>query len=160
MAGGGVTEAVRSVAELSESLGVTPSSIYAWLKKGCPRLPDGGFDLAAVEQWRASRRRPPKLDDENRADGSGLSPATEKYREFKALDAELKYRERVGELVERAKVDRDWADLGAAMKRDLRAVGRRLSRRLTNIAEPREIQRIIEDAIDNCLRHWAQGKSS
>jgi len=40
----------RSV--IAAAFKMSAPNVNSWVKKGCPRNPDGGYDLAAVIQWR------------------------------------------------------------------------------------------------------------
>lgn len=48
---------------LAKALGVACRSVDGWRENGCPRHPDGSYDLEQVQAWRAEReakRRPVK----------------------------------------------------------------------------------------------------
>jgi len=50
-------------AEIGELAGVTREAVIAWARNGCPRNPDGTFDLAAVAAWRYGPGPPAVVPD-------------------------------------------------------------------------------------------------
>ena len=113
--------------QVSEFFGVSVNTVMNWAKQGMPGQ-RGTYRLDLIAHWLRSdgpwQRYEKTENDPLLTDGSD-SPALEQYRIWKARHAELDYKERCGDLVERGK-SRDvlarWAVL-------IRRMGERLGKR-------------------------------
>ena len=134
--------------ELAKALGVARGTVYRWIRHGCPREPDGSFDVSHVSRWRATQAAA-------RGDSGAGATAVERWQAARAERIELEVRELRGELIRRDEVEELMANVAAAMRRDMRRLGRKLARDLVNVPDAREIQRRVNLEHDRILRLWA-----
>lgn len=104
-----------SITQIGKLYGVSRQAVAKWCAAGCPRRPDGCFDLAQVIQWRES-----KLAD-TAADGG--SPALEEWRTARAEREKLRLRREQNEVVEWSAATAFWIDRVTAATTALRSVG-------------------------------------
>ncbi|HUS46012.1 MAG TPA: hypothetical protein VM219_08285, partial [Phycisphaerae bacterium] len=103
---------------------LTSATIGNWIAAGCPRNPDGRFDLVCVAAWLAAERRKKKLPvAEDPLLIGGNSRALERYRRWKAKNEELTFQQRSGELILLEEVHTQWLALGQQMRTHLEAIG-------------------------------------
>jgi len=170
--------------QLAEACGVDVDTIYLWRRlANWPGAGQREWDAETVEAirvWAKARKRTAAVTNARRPKGNRASPrpkaeqeeapAAPKQGQFytdpllqadlelKRASTALKEQElarRRGELVERVEVDDMLATRARAFARELRALGRKLARRLVNMADAIDVQTIIEAAHDNALRHWS-----
>lgn len=161
-----------SVAALARATNVARSTARRWVSNGCPRRPDGRFDIDAVAAWvKAYRSRkadrttgppPPVASIDPATDlGTGNPPPqldplrdARTTREQQRIQfGEINLRRLRGELVERDQVAAMLVARANGFRRALRSVGRRLGRQCANKDSPREVQLLIETELDRIL--WA-----
>lgn len=148
----------KTVAELAEFAGVSLSTAKRWKRKGAPKLGDGTFDVDAVVQWHrdllavvkdrsvdVSRPPVPNVPDP-------LREARAARERIRVELEEIALRRLKGEIIERDHVATMLVDRARVFKRALRSMGRRLARQVARLDEPREVQRVIERAVDEVLR--------
>lgn len=154
-----------SVRAFARHLGVSHTAVRKAIDSG--RLAgsvvwlDGKPKIANVElaetEWHGGRR--PQATDEPDADadeGSGY-PAHRARREAAQADlAELKLRERRGELVVAEEVAREWADQVVAVKTRLLGVPTRLRQQLPSVSSA--VAGMVEDLIREVLEELADAR--
>lgn len=98
---------------------------------------DGDDDArrAMIAQWRLEA-----LGDAGDDEGLGLT-GKQRYEEFRAAEAELEYREKIGQLCLVAKVEDETANAVIELRRKLQAVGPLIRRRF-------KLDRKVADAIE------------
>ena len=131
-------------AETAEFFEVSPNSIEAWVRRGCPVVERGGarkpwvFDLLEVARWRLAGDQP-----SGDVDPEAMSPAERKaWYEGEARRRELA--EKARELIPVAEVETAIATAWAAMAQGVRAIPDNLERR--HGIDPAVAER-VEDAL-------------
>ena len=92
-------EIVPTVTAVAAALGVTRSTVQAWLRQGAPRGPGGRFDVKAIATWRAERDAPGPSEDREHWRG--------RRERALALEAEQRLKVASGELIAAAERDAD-----------------------------------------------------
>lgn len=152
---------IVSPQKFAEIVGTSRENVYASIRLGT--LKDGvskngtrykidlepakaqWFGRAAPEVSEPEQTKPQSKDTHHIPDLED-SQATEKY--WKAKTAELNYRERVGELVEAADVQKTYNDEVVACRTKLLALGPRIRQR---IDLPEEGYSLVEELIEEAL---------
>ena len=92
----------------ADALGVRICTVMRWIALGCPGKGERGYDLEAIQSWRAANVKPTGRPTKGERDGSGRPQPPEvsartvaqtKEIEAKAEWATLKLQERKGELI-------------------------------------------------------------
>lgn len=98
---------------------------------------------------------PGETDEDEVLSGTDRSRAELRLIEAQAALAEMKLKERGGELIERIEAQRQAADLSMALREKLVAMPRRIADRLIHIKTERELAIAISDAIEDALADFA-----
>ena len=93
---------VKAQEDVAKILKVGYRTVNRWIKDGMPVRDDGRYDVDMIRAWRISRMRPKKIKKD-----PGEWTSEEKYREYKALLAEIDYKKKKGELVLKVDVERE-----------------------------------------------------
>lgn len=157
---------IVSPQKFAEIVGTTRENIYASIRLGT--LKDGvskkgtryKIDLElARAQWLGHEAPESSVDEKPKEPSTEThyipdledSQATEKY--WKAKTAELNYRERVGELVEAAEVQKTYDDEVVACRTKLLALGPRIRQRIDMTEEGFGlVEELIEEALEELGR--------
>ena len=128
-----------TAAQIGSIWAKSPQTVGYWhVKQGCPRNPDGTYDLRAVVEWREGR-----IAQDDVEAGPGGSPALEEYRKRKAELAALDLEERRGNLL-RKEVMRQQLERMAVI---LRGASERLQ-----VAFGLPAKEMLDEAINDFLR--------
>ena len=92
--------------ELSTVLGVHPSTVSRWVARtGCPRSPDGTYDLRKVILWRLEDCELENVSSENEEAQRWLT----EFRRERALLAKIERKRTEKELISKEDVATEWA---------------------------------------------------
>jgi predicted transcriptional regulator len=144
-----VSEAVKTAAEIAESLGRNPSTVTRLIRKYAIPREDGGYRVKLVMEAMAKAAQ---------ADLRAPLPEGDPRRRKIELEnrvLEIKIAESEGALVDAEKVEHEAQRIGAAIKNDLLALPQALAGRLAGQTEPAKISEILDSALRDCLRHLA-----
>lgn len=157
---------VTTLRALAAALGVHERTASRWQKKGCPVLDDGTWDVDAVIAWHHGYKSGAADRTTNGAPavgpvadlGTGKHPSLDPLKTARTTREELRIeREQIeleklrGNVIERDQVAVLLATRMRLFRRRLRSIGRKLCRELTNVEDPREIQRRIDEEHDGVL---------
>ena len=141
---------------LAQTFKVSPNSVTAWVRKGCPftKQRDGSylFDLKEVEAWRQKTRRV-------RPSGEKTLAAAQIMKENALADLrELELGRKKGELIERAKVEKDAFRIGRTVRDALLALPDRLSGVLAAKSSQQKIHAVLTKEFRQCLEALSNTK--
>ena len=143
----GIVQSQEQVAKVFE---VTSRTVANWVKDGMPITKDGFYDLVEIQSWRFHRHNSRGSKDKD-IDWDA------KYREYKARLEESKFKAMIGELVPMREVEAGLIEISIAIKRALLSLPRTVAPRLTGL-EPREIETIIRERVEEIINLFAQDK--
>ncbi len=127
-------------------------TVQRWAyRKGMPSLSGGRYDLIQIRAWRDQQQgvrgpgRPgeQELRQWNLPEESGKDFWDKEGKKYQALVRQLEYRNRLGELVERAEVEALFAARAMAFKVSMLGFARVLPALLTHCANEREMETVI-----------------
>jgi hypothetical protein len=157
-----------SPAEFSRRVGVTPQAICRAIKNGrLSTVENGKLDAAvALIQWEKNRQRASNAPPATRptpppatAADSALPSLEEskRRREFHEADlAEMRARQKAGELVLRHEVHLRYTTLAADFRAQLERIPDKLATRLAAESSADKIYALLEQEIDSALRDMAK----
>ena len=129
---------------VAKIFGIRRQSFAAW--KGCPRNPDGTFDLTAVVQWRVEN-----LAEQLRSRAPDPpSTSLERYREARARRAELEVGQLQDSLVDKADVEARWGRVLSHLVQSFDGMGKRLAPRLA-MRHEKEIAQTVRDDVHHII---------
>lgn len=140
--------------------GITPQAVGLWhSKQGCPRNPDGTYNLAAVIAWREARIRA-EADLEPGPGGGAQSPELEGWRRARRKMAELELERISGSLISLEEVERGRVERVIYLKRSMLALPRQVAPVLVGL-EARQIQTLLKERLEDMIREYAgEGKGA
>jgi hypothetical protein len=153
--------------QFAEEVGTTRENIYTAIKNG--RLTEGiskqgirykiDLEVAKAQWFGRAMPKPEELEEyqegpeqDHSIPTLDKSQANEKY--WKAKTAELNYRERAGELIEAAAVQRTYDDEVVACRTKLLAIGSRIRQRIDMTEEG---YGLVEELIEESLEELGRG---
>ncbi|MDD4940257.1 MAG: hypothetical protein PHI60_08920, partial [Candidatus Omnitrophica bacterium] len=142
---------VETVEQVAAAFGVSVRTAYNWFRDGCPKSEDGGYDLIEIQAWRSLRgvRRTGTQSEKDKWDI--------KYREMKALLAEIEYKKRIGELIPKEEVEAGMINRITAVKMQFLALPKRVAPQLEGLTVP-EREALLSDRLKEIIRGFADGK--
>ena len=84
---------VETQGEIAKAFKVSIRTVQNWVRDGMPKTPEGFYDLTEVQAWRFLKNSQVAGSDTDREKWDT------KFRQMKALLAEMEYKKRLGELV-------------------------------------------------------------
>lgn len=150
-----------SAKELAEILKVKRPTVYEWAKRGMPREPDGTYDVAKVQKWRAEnlhrvlprtggpeRQKGPREDDTDDDAGIGngrvVDEDTRRTRRARAQLLELELQARQAQLFQVDVIEGWLAEVLTELRRALLGQGKHIAPLLLGVTTAAEIQAIID----------------
>ncbi len=146
----------------------TIRTIYRWQKQGMPVLPDGRYDREAVDAWRRVKRglapgavvigadgASDQAGRERPAD-SGKDWWDKENKKYQARMRELDYLKRMGELIERRRVEDEFVARVHAVKQALLALERSLPPELVACRSEREMSAVIQKMVRDILEGFSR----
>lgn len=143
---------------LAEAFGVHMMTVTGWEQDGMPVALRGGrgrpsmYRLKDCLEWKTER----EVQARGGAEGE-LSPQVEKalLDRKRREELELKIRERRGELVEIAEVEREFEDCAASVKARLRRIPDAVADRVLTAGGPHAVKALLLAEIDEALAELA-----
>lgn len=138
--------------EVAKALKVSTRTVQYWQHDGMPKNPDGTYDILKIQEWR------------NLKNGSG-DPDSDKdkwdiqYRQYKALNEELEYQKKKGDLLDKREVQVEQSAQIQDLKRKFLVLGTQVAPQLIGL-DVREIQIIIDSKIKEIIRSFYEKKST
>lgn len=156
-----IAETIEEVARIT---GKSVRTVYRWVRAGLPTLPDGRFDLTAVNAWR--RRKQGIItsgqggvagpETEASATASGKDFWDKEGKQYQALLRKLEYEKRVGELIERKDVEDLFITRIQAVKQALLSLERSLPPELIACRSEREMMAAIHKTVRGMLEAFSR----
>jgi len=163
---------VVGVEKVAKHFGVTPRTVYTWMKNGMPRLSQKRFDLLQVQEWLERRKGilrpgpgPGYVDPKQRTLGevgsdpvgaSGKDFQEERYKKARADEAEIRVKKLKAELVERSELTQLFVVRIMAVKQGLLSFARSLPPQLIHCQNEREMEAIILGAVRELLLSFSR----
>ena len=120
-------------------LGTTRPTILDWEAKGLPRNADSTYDLAACRRWvderQASQARPVLA-------AATATEYEDKRAKFQALEAERRYLEAAGKLMDRAEAERRHLQIALTTRAALMSLPDQIAPQVANLPA-RDVSRIL-----------------
>lgn len=139
---------VRTQSEVAKAFSVTTRTVENWVKDLMPRMDNGMYHLVEIAAWHYA-----KISEKK----SQPRPAEEweaAYRKYKALQAELDYKHRQGELLELAEVESGRIERILALKRSLLLIPKQLSPRMEGMTV-REMEAFLTQNVKSLIDQFA-----
>jgi phage terminase Nu1 subunit (DNA packaging protein) len=148
--------ATVSLAEISDLFGVDTDTVHLWRQKGMPHRVASGrprFEVAACVQWRRTQ------DKREHRESTSPDEAKERTRKLSAdADlAELKLRERRGELVPTEDVERQTDRMVSVIRARVLSIRGRWAPRVIGLATMAEATRTLDGLVADVLAALAEG---
>jgi phage terminase Nu1 subunit (DNA packaging protein) len=138
--------------ELSMVFGVHPSTVSRWVARaGCPRSPDGSFDLRRAIMWRLENGELESVSCENEEAQKWLT----EFRRQRALAAKIERRRLEGKLISKKDVATAWAKRAFNMRSSLLTLVDRLPP-LIEGKDRKKIAKVLKDEIYYFLEQYSQ----
>ncbi len=146
---------VDDIALVASHVGKSRRTVFRWVKKGMPTLPDGRFDLDQIDLW---------LQKRNGIGEPAVQASTEDGKDFwdkenkkhQAKLRELEYRKRKRELIERRQIDDLLVGRVQAVKAGLLALERSLPPELIACKTEREMSSVIRRHVRGLLERYSK----
>jgi len=140
-------DAAATVREVAERFGVTVRTVHNWKAEGMPGGEEG-YDLAAIRAWHDERH--PKAATSR----SDLQTEKEKWdKEFRRMRfqlAEIDYRMKTGDLLDRGVVEADTREIVRAFRDELLGMAAALAPQLVGL-DARQIKEAIDLRVRDAL---------
>ncbi|MEI8350082.1 MAG: MerR family DNA-binding transcriptional regulator [Candidatus Omnitrophota bacterium] len=138
--------------KLAQIFGVSNRTIRYWEKEGLPKTSEGFYNIADVQEWRFcndKRRKniPKKKEDEYES----------QFRKFKALLAEIEWKEKTKQLIPIGDVEKDNVQKIIAIKTKFLSLPRTIAPQLVGL-EVQKIESILRIRIEEIVNDFASGK--
>ena len=142
--------------EVATIAGVTGATLDGWCRRGCPRRPDGRFDLPAVVAWLREDGDALVAARLAKADGDA-EKALALWRGYRAERERLALARETGDLIERAEVV-DYAGRAVLTVRNrLNDLVRKMAARLFNAPSREWIEEQMQDEVDAICSTYERG---
>lgn len=153
-----VDDPIVSTSVLAEYLGLTPRAMQLLAQEGVfPKLDHGKFELktcvlAYIKHIKTRHEKMKLVND------ASLTDQRARLTKAKADEAELKLKERAGELIPVENIEEAWEKIGSVMRMRLLSIPSKLAPRLVTAKDAPTIQRIIDREITDALNELSRAK--
>lgn len=158
------------ISEVAKFYGKSVRTIYRWQRQGMPAMPDGRYAQADIDAWRRVKKGldpAPTGTVEGAGDGSvqgqgqleagdGKDWWDKENKRWQARSRELDYRKRIGELIEKKKVEDEFVARVHAVKQALVSLERALPPDLVACRSEREMSAVIHKAVYAILENFSR----
>jgi phage terminase Nu1 subunit (DNA packaging protein) len=143
---------VNTQEEVANLFGVNVRTVRRWADQGMPKTSKGHYNIAEIQEWRfcKGKGKTKKLDPKE-ANWENI------YRRYKALLAELEWKERTKQLVPVAEVEKNNINKILAIKTRLLALPNTVAPQVVGL-ETKEIAEILRKRVEEILDAFATGK--
>lgn len=138
--------------QVSKAFKVSVRTVQNWVRDGMPKTPEGFYDITEVQAWRLLKN--------NQVAGSDTDKEKwdTKFRQMKALLAEMEYKKRLGELVTLEEVEEGRVQRILAVKKALLSLPRRVAPQVVGL-DVRTAQTVLEKRINEIIDNFAKGNN-
>ena len=140
-------------ADLAVIMAVTPQTVDAWVRKGCPVVTRGGrgkqyeFDTGQIIRWREELAKTDALSDES----IDIAELRRRKMAAEVALAELELAEAKAEVVPLSELELSLSRIFAEVKANMRALPRRVVPRLIRETDEVRFKTILLEEIDSVL---------
>lgn len=156
--------------ELARCFKVSTNAVSEWVRRGCPCQRRGtngkqyAFDLPAVMEWRVQdliRLGTAQPSQTPLPERPLSTEKTERIRLLKAKAdlAEMDLRARLGDLLERESIEREWFRCGRVIRNSLLNIPARIDAVVAAEPDVHRCHQIIMDEITSCLHSFTRDAS-
>lgn len=142
---------VSTQEEVARALGVSTRTVQYWCRDGMPVKPDGKYDLLEVQAWRLTKNNKTSESDKTKEQWES------KYREYKALLAEIEYKKINGELLDKNEVEEGRVKRIMEVKRKLLGLPKKVAPQLVGL-EIHKIEAILDLRIKEVINDFARNE--
>lgn len=143
---------VDSLDAVARAFGVSSRTAERWSQAGMPKSEEGGYDLIEIQAWKTLKGAQHKDDSEDKKTEWDV-----KYRQMKALIAEIQYKKLTGDLVPREEVEATMMNRIVAIKRQFLALPKRVAPQLEGL-EVIEREELLMDRLKEIIQGFAEGR--
>lgn len=165
--GNGEKTILDDIEQVSKHFRRSVRTVYRWQKQGMPVLPDGRFDVAAIDAWRCVKKGMDpgltieagdgaKQDGDEQQIRAGKDYWDAENKQYQAKMRALDYKARKGELIKRKKVEDEFVARVYAVKQSLLALERSLPPDLVACRSEREMSAVIHKAVRDILEGFSR----
>lgn len=142
---------VKTLVEVAKVFKVSYRNVQYWVLDGMPKTPEGHYDLNEIEVWRIA-----KLQEKKGLKDPESIKWVDRYRQFKALEAELDYKVKLGSVVSREEIEEGRVQRILALKKAFLSLPKRIVPQMYG-REMREMQDVLDKRIKEILNEFAEG---
>ena len=142
---------VETQEQVAKAFKVALRTVQRWIREGMPKTPEGFYDIIEVQAWRIMKKTHGQATTD-----SDKEKWDTKFRQMKALLAEMEYKKRLGELITREEVDEGRVRRILTIKGALLCLPKRLAPQVVNL-EIRQAEEIIKLRIEEIINDFASG---
>lgn len=143
---------VETLGHVAKAFGVSQRTVHRWVSEGMPRAEEGGYDIVEIQAWRSMRGAQHKDDGEDEKTQWDI-----KYRQMKALLAEIEYKKRIGDLIPKEEVEAGMIYEITAIKMQFLSLPQRLAPQLEGLDVGARAA-LINDRIQEIIKGFADGQ--
>jgi len=143
---------VETQGEVARALKVAIRTVQRWAKDGMPQTPEGFYDITGIQAWRLLK------DNEVASSDTDKEKWDTKFRQMKALLAEMEYKKRLGELVTLGEVEEGRVQRILAVKKALLSLPRRVAPQVAGL-DVRAAQGVLEKRIHEIIDNFSKGQN-
>jgi len=142
---------VKTLVEVSKAFRVSYRMVQYWALDGMPKTPEGHYDLNEIQAWHLT-----KLQEKKGLKDPESIKWVDRYRQFKALEAEFDYKRKLAEFVSREEIEEGRVQRILALKKAFLSLPKRIVPQMYG-REMREMQSVLEKRIKEILNEFAEG---
>ena len=143
----GVLETQEQVAKAFK---VTLRTVQRWIREGMPKTPESFYDIIDVQAWRILRNYHGQGNDTDKEKWDT------KFRQMRALLAEMEYKKRLGELITREEVEEGRVRRILAVKQALLSFPSYIAPQVVGV-DVRMAREILDKRIREIIDGFARG---
>lgn len=141
---------VETQEQVAKAFKVTLRTVQRWIREGMPKTSEGFYDIIEVQAWRLLR------NNHGIATDTDKEKWDTKFRQMRALLAEMEYKKCLGELVSRDEVEEGRVQRILTVKTALLALPRYLAPQVVNL-EIHKAEQVIRLRIEEIINDFARG---
>lgn len=138
---------------VARSLGVSTRTVQYWARDGMPVNSDGTYDILKIQEWRMKKQGHGKKSDLSKKDQADL-----RFRTAKANLAEMDYKKKMGQLLDKDDVEAGRVERVIVLKKKLLDMPRQLAPQLVG-QEIVKIEEILNLRIREAIEEFSQDQN-
>lgn len=142
----------RNVVECAKHFGAGTRTVHHWVERGCPRNPDGSFDLEAVAEWCTANN--------NRGGSAEEKAVRVDILKLKRKQLSLEVGEQAGEMISVEVVESIVRRQIAMSNTHLRQIPDEILALLPESIDKKQIREAVESRLNNSLRELSETLSA